>query len=58
VEPGTPLQFDPPRQQLLLTLRPRGATVRPARPVLIDADDLSLRPLEQTARLSLWLPPG
>ena len=56
VEPGTPLQFDPSRRQLLLTLRPQTAELQPARPVLIDADSLSLRPQPHAARLALWLP--
>lgn len=58
VEPGSPLLFDPSRQQLLLTLRPQSAEVKPARPVLVDATSLALKPLNRPARLALWLPAG
>jgi len=58
VEPGTPLQFDPTSRQLLVTLRPLTTAIQPARPVLIDADTLNLRPQQQPARLALWLPAG
>ena len=56
VEPGTPLLFDPSRQQLLLTLRRNGRQT--AQPVLIEAGSLELRPLAQPARLAVWLPAG
>lgn len=56
VEAGTPLQFDPSRRLLLLTLRPQTADLQPARPVLIDTDSLTLLPQPHAARLALWLP--
>ena len=58
------LYFDPGTQQLLTTLRPAGqdreASQPPpaSRPVLIDASSLEANPIQQSARLSLWLPPG
>ena len=64
LEPGAGLHFDPSTQQLLTTLRPAGhdgGVRRPppeARPVLIDASSLEATPIQQPARLSLWLPPG
>lgn len=56
VEPGTPITYDPTRQQLLLTLRSHDR--RDAQPVLVPVRDLALQPLAKAARLSLWLPPG
>ncbi len=64
LEPGAGLHFDPSTQQLLTTLRPAGhdgGVRRPppeSRPVLIDASSLEATPIQQPARLSLWLPPG
>jgi hypothetical protein len=60
VEPGTPLQFDPSRRQLLLTLRRQATRDNDGhgQPVLIDADTLRLRPIAQPARLAVWLPAG
>ena len=58
------LHFAPGTQQLLTTLRLTGADQgesRPpaaSRPVLIDAWSLEATPIQQSARLSLWLPPG
>ena len=64
LEPGAGLHFDPGTQQLLTTLRPAGAdqgdsgAAAASRPVLIDASTLEATPIQQSARLSLWLPPG
>jgi hypothetical protein len=64
LEPGAGLHFDPGTQKLLTTLRPAanaqgGSQPPPAsRPVLIDASSLEATPIQQPARLSLWLPPG
>jgi hypothetical protein len=64
LEPGAGLHFDPGTQQLLTTLRPAGADggergpPAASRPVLIDASTLEATPIQQSARLSLWLPPG
>jgi hypothetical protein len=64
LEPGAGLHVDPGTQQLLTTLRPAGAdqgdsgAAAASRPVLIDASTLEATPIQQSARLSLWLPPG
>jgi len=64
LEPGAGLHFDPGTQQLLTTLRPAGADQgesppsAASRPVLIDASTLEATPIQRSARLSLWLPPG
>jgi hypothetical protein len=51
-EPGMPMVFDATRQQLLLTLRRRH---QPAQPVLIDARDLQLNPVNKAVRQVVWL---
>jgi hypothetical protein len=55
-EPGSPVLYDPTRQQVLLTLRARGA--QEAQPVLIDAATMHLRALPKPARQALWLNPS
>ena len=70
-EPGTSLEFDPSRNQLLLALRPLGASTygrgprpeaRPesgrlaAVPALIDGTNLSLKLLAKPIRQAHWLP--
>jgi hypothetical protein len=70
-EPGTSLEFDPSRNQLLLALRPLGASTpgrgsrpeaRPesgrlaAVPALIDGTHLSLKLLVKPIRQAHWLP--
>lgn len=60
LEPGTGLELDPSRNQLLLTLRPMalGGGRTQARPALIDATSLELSLLERPVRQARWLPPG
>jgi hypothetical protein len=61
LEPGTGLHYDPSTDRLLAAMRRLGPTDRPpepARPVLIEATSLDLRPLEQEVRQAVWLPPG
>jgi hypothetical protein len=61
LEPGTGLHYDPATDRLLAAMRRLGAPGRlpePARPVLIEAASLKLRPLEQEVRQAVWLPPG
>jgi hypothetical protein len=61
LEPGTGLHYDPSTDRLLAAMRRLGAPGRlpePARPVLIEAASLELRPLEQEVRQAVWLPPG
>ncbi|MCP9848447.1 hypothetical protein [Cyanobium sp. Morenito 9A2] len=60
LEPGTGLELDPSRLQLLLTLRPQQAGGRPsqARPALIDATSLELRLLNHPVRQARWLVAG
>ena len=55
-EPGSPVLYDPTRQQLLLTLRARGA--REPQPVVIDAASLRLRAIDKPVRQALWLAPS
>jgi len=52
-EPGTPMQFDATRQELLLTMRRKD---RSPQPVLIDAATLTSRPLAKQVNLAIWLP--
>lgn len=60
LEPGTGLQFDPSRNQLLMALRP--LVSRPgrtqARPALVNATSLEFRVLDQPVRQAQWLPAG
>jgi hypothetical protein len=60
LEPGTGLELDSSRNQLLLTLRPLavGGGRTQARPALIDANSLELRLLDRPVRQARWLPPG
>ena len=52
-EPGTPMQFDATRQELLLTMRRKD---RSPQPLLIDAATLTPRPLAKQVNLAIWLP--
>ena len=52
-EPGTPMQFDATRQELLLTMRRKD---RSPQPVLIDAATLTSRPMAKQVNLAIWLP--
>jgi hypothetical protein len=61
LEPGTGLYYDPTTNRLLAAMRRLGPPERPpepARPVLIEATSLKLRPLQQEVRQAVWLPPG
>ncbi len=62
LEPGTGLQFDPTRRQLLLALRRQGANgpgmADAARPALIDARSLELTLLDRPVRQVQWLSAG
>ena len=62
LEPGTGLHHDPATDRLLAALRPvapPGRPPAPARPVLIDAKELTpSAPLALTVRQVLWLQPG
>ncbi|MFM7550522.1 MAG: hypothetical protein ACKO8I_16975 [Cyanobacteriota bacterium] len=60
-EPGTGLQWDASTGQLLAVLRSqanRGGRRQPARPVLIDGDQLSLTLLNRAVNQAQWLPAG
>jgi hypothetical protein len=72
LEPGTKMEFDASRNQLLLALKPiavrrseiKAISVEPitsegrqeARPALIDANSLTLRVLDKPIRQAQWLP--
>ena len=62
LEPGTGLQFDPTRRQLLLALRRQGANspgvADAARPALIDSRSLELKLLSRPVRQVQWLTAG
>ncbi|MFS6828048.1 hypothetical protein [Cyanobium sp. ATX-6F1] len=60
LEPGTGLELDPSRNQLLLTLRPMavGGRRTQAMPALVDATSLELRLLDRPVRQARWLVPG
>jgi len=59
-EPGAGLYWDPSTGQLLTVLRPLAAanSRQPARAVLIDAERLSIQPLELPVSQAQWLPGG
>lgn len=60
LEPGTGLQLDPSRNQLLLTLRPlvSGGGRTQARPALVKATSLELQLLDRPVRQAQWLVAG
>jgi len=64
LEPGTGLQLDPSRNQLLLALRPLvlgqglGLGRTQSRPVLVDATNLELHVLDRPIRQAQWLEAG
>ncbi|MBD2422068.1 hypothetical protein [Cyanobium sp. FACHB-13342] len=58
LEPGSAMAFDPTRQQLLLTLRPRARATAGALAVLVDGQTLQLQPVNKPVRWALWLPAG